>query len=124
ELRWEPPAPVAAPVVEQVPGLQSEDPVVRGLAEEVARLRPAPAVAESPARPMRAMQDAILARARAAVELVLGLIGAMAFFLGLMRVAQDGGLLVVLARLIRPLLVRLFPDVPPDHPAMGAMILN
>ncbi|MCB9663676.1 MAG: spore maturation protein [Alphaproteobacteria bacterium] len=73
---------------------------------------------------MRALQDAILARAKASVDLVIGLIGAMAFFLGLMRVAQDGGLLRVLSRVIRPLLVRLFPDVPPDHPAMGAMVLN
>jgi len=54
----------------------------------------------------------------------LGLIGVMALFLGLMKVAEEGGLLTILARLIRPLMVRLFPDVPPDHPAMGAMILN
>src|SRR3569832_1959822 len=48
----------------------------------------------------------------------------MALFLGLMKVAEQGGLLVVLARLDRPLMVRLFPEVPAGHPAMGAMILN
>ena len=59
-----------------------------------------------------------------AVELAIGLVGVMALFLGLMKVAEEGGMLTILARLIRPLMVRLFPDVPPDHPAMGAMILN
>ncbi|MEJ2657674.1 MAG: nucleoside recognition domain-containing protein [Desulfobacterales bacterium] len=58
------------------------------------------------------------------VELAIGLVGVMALFLGLMKVAEAGGMLTILARLIRPLMVKLFPDVPSDHPAMGAMILN
>jgi spore maturation protein SpmA len=41
-----------------------------------------------------------------------------------MKVAEAGGMLTLIARLIRPLMVRLFPEVPPEHPAMGAMILN
>jgi spore maturation protein SpmA len=41
-----------------------------------------------------------------------------------MKVAEAGGLLVIIARVIRPLMTRLFPEVPPDHPAIGAMILN
>jgi spore maturation protein SpmA len=48
----------------------------------------------------------------------------MTLFLGLMKVAEAGGMLNILARLIRPLMVRLFPEVPANHPAMGAMILN
>jgi spore maturation protein SpmA len=56
--------------------------------------------------------------------LAIGLVGVMTLFLGLMKVAEAGGMLKILARLIRPLMVRLFPDVPADHPAMGAMILN
>jgi len=59
-----------------------------------------------------------------AVELAIGLVGVMALFLGLMKVAEAGGMLTILARLIRPLMVKLFPDVPAEHPAMGAMILN
>ncbi len=59
-----------------------------------------------------------------AVELVVGLVGGMVFFLGLMNVARQGGLLAWLARRLGPLLQRLFPDVPTDHPAMSAMILN
>jgi spore maturation protein SpmA len=74
--------------------------------------------------PMEALTDAILKSAAGAVDLAIGLVGVMTLFLGLMKVAEAGGMLQILARLIRPLMVRLFPDVPADHPAMGAMILN
>ncbi len=74
--------------------------------------------------PMDALSKAMIESAAGAVELALGLIGVMALFLGLMKIAEQGGLLTILARLIRPLMVRLFPDVPAEHPAMGAMILN
>ncbi len=73
---------------------------------------------------MQALTDAIVTSARGAVDLALGLIGLMAFFLGLMRVAEDAGLLRHLARLIGPIMQRLFPSVPVDSPAMSAMILN
>ena len=73
---------------------------------------------------MQELTEAILHKSREAVELAIKLIGVMAFFLGLMKVAEAGGMLTYLARLIRPLMIRLFPQVPPDHPAMGAMILN
>jgi spore maturation protein SpmA/spore maturation protein SpmB len=74
--------------------------------------------------PMEALSRAMVESAAGAVELALGLIGVMTLFLGLMKVAEAGGMLTVLARLIRPLMVRLFPEVPTEHPAMGAMILN
>lgn len=74
--------------------------------------------------PMQALTTGLIDSAKSAVELVLGLIGVMAFFLGLMKVAERGGLMLALARLIKPLMVRLFPEVPADHPAMGAMIMN
>ena len=62
--------------------------------------------------------------ARAAVTLVIGLVGFMVFWLGVMRVAFDGGLRTVIARAIAPLTRRLFPEVPADHPAMSAMVMN
>jgi len=62
--------------------------------------------------------------AKAAVNLAIGLIGVMALWLGLMRIAEKGGLMKMTARAIRPVAVRLFPDVPPGHPAMSAMIMN
>lgn len=74
--------------------------------------------------PMELLTKAMVDSAGSAVELALGLVGVMTLFLGLMKVAEAGGLLRIIARLIRPLMVRLFPDVPPEHPAMGAMILN
>lgn len=74
--------------------------------------------------PMQALTTGLIDSAGAAVTLVLGMIGVMTFFLGLMKIIERGGLLVILARLIRPLMVRIFPEVPPDHPAMGAMIMN
>ena len=74
--------------------------------------------------PMELLSTGMIDAAGGAVTLALGLIGVMALFLGLMKVAEAGGLLVVIARLLRPLMVRLFPDVPAGHPAMGAMILN
>jgi spore maturation protein SpmA/spore maturation protein SpmB len=74
--------------------------------------------------PMAVLSKAMIDSAGGAVELAIGLVGVMTLFLGMMKVAEAGGMLRILARLIRPLMVRLFPDVPPDHPAMGAMILN
>jgi len=74
--------------------------------------------------PMQALGLGMVDTAGHAVTLAIGLIGVMALFLGLMKVAEAGGLLRVIARVLRPLMVRLFPDVPPDHPAMGAIIMN
>jgi len=59
-----------------------------------------------------------------AVELAIGLVGVMTLWLGLMRLAEVSGLVQAVARGLRPILVRLFPEVPPEHPAMGSMVLN
>ena len=74
--------------------------------------------------PMQALGTGMIDTADGAVTLAIGLIGMMALFLGLMKVAEAGGLLTIIAKTIRPLMVRAFPEVPPTHPAMGAMILN
>ncbi|MEJ5359139.1 MAG: nucleoside recognition domain-containing protein [Desulfobacterales bacterium] len=74
--------------------------------------------------PMEALSRAMLDSAAAAVQLALGLIGAMTLFLGLVKVAENGGLLCLIARVLQPLMQRLFPEIPPGHPAMGAMVLN
>ncbi|MEJ2659899.1 MAG: nucleoside recognition domain-containing protein [Desulfobacteraceae bacterium] len=79
---------------------------------------------EGQSAPMAVLSKAMIDSAAGAVELAIGLVGVMTLFLGLMKVAEAGGMLKILARLIRPLMVFLFPDVPADHPAMGAMILN
>jgi spore maturation protein SpmA len=67
---------------------------------------------------------AALDGAKQAVELAIGLTGYMALFLGLMKIVEEAGGLAFMTKIIRPLLVRIFPDVPPEHPAMGAMVMN
>ncbi|MDR0307767.1 MAG: hypothetical protein LBI42_13150 [Chitinispirillales bacterium] len=62
--------------------------------------------------------------AKRAVELAISLIGAMALWLGIMKVAEAAGLMKAITRAIRPVMVWLFPDVPPNHPAMSAIIMN
>src|ERR1700681_3917456 len=62
--------------------------------------------------------------ARTAVTIALGLIGVMALWLGVMRLAERAGLVQRIARGLRPIMRRLFPDVPPEHPAMGSMLMN
>jgi spore maturation protein SpmA len=73
---------------------------------------------------MDALTKASFESAKDAVVLAIGLIGPMALWLGIMKVAEAGGLMRIVARWVRPLMVRLFPDVPHDHPAMSAMIMN
>src|SRR3954451_14178683 len=61
--------------------------------------------------------------ASSAVQIAIGLIGIMTLWLGIMRVAEAAGLVSVVGRALRPLLRWLFPDVPPAHPAAGAIVL-
>lgn len=58
------------------------------------------------------------------VGIAFALIGVMALWLGVMRLAERAGLVALLARALRPLMRRIFPDVPAEHPAMGSMLLN
>jgi len=73
---------------------------------------------------MEGLTLAVVNSARDAVTLALGLIGVMAFFLGLMKVAEEGGILRVVTRLLHPVIRVLFPGIPKGHPAASAMILN
>lgn len=68
--------------------------------------------------------NAVPQYAKIAFNLALGLTGIMAFWLGLMKVAESAGIIQWISRVLKPLMTRLFPDVPSDHPAMGAMLLN
>jgi len=73
---------------------------------------------------VKVTNQGIVESAKTAVTLAIGLIGIMALWLGLMRIAEAAGLIARLAAVVRPVMIRLFPDVPPDHPAMGAMLMN
>jgi spore maturation protein A len=67
---------------------------------------------------------AALTGAKEAVAVCIGLISILVFWMGMMRIAQDAGLLEKLARLLRPVVRFLFPSVPPNHPAMGYILSN
>ena len=59
-----------------------------------------------------------------AVEIAIGLIGIMTLWLGILKIAEEAGLIRLLARAITPVSKRLFPGLPADHPAIGSMMLN
>ncbi|WP_144547553.1 nucleoside recognition domain-containing protein [Bacillus sp. X1(2014)] len=73
---------------------------------------------------MTEVNKAIFDGAKEAVTLCIGLISVLVFWLGMMRIAEESGLLERLSRLFRPLVKRLFPEVPVNHPAMGYILSN
>lgn len=73
---------------------------------------------------MEEVNKAIFDGAKEAVTLCIGLISVLVFWLGMMRIAEESGLLERLSKLFRPLVKRLFPEVPVSHPAMGYILSN
>jgi len=69
-------------------------------------------------------QKAAIDKAKWAFEFGLGLVGVFVLFLGLMKVGQDAGIVQLAARAFYPIIRFLFPDVPRDHPANGAILMN
>ena len=73
---------------------------------------------------MKKVTNGTIEIAGVAVKIALGLIGIMALWLGVMKVAEDAGLIAKLANMIKPITKKLFPEIPSDHPAIGAMLMN
>src|SRR5205807_664105 len=73
---------------------------------------------------LKDVTEGALDGAKTAVTIALALIGIMALWLGVMRLAERAGLVQPIARALRPVMTRLFPDVPVEHPAMGSMLMN
>jgi spore maturation protein A len=73
---------------------------------------------------MSEVNEAVFKGAQEAVTLCIGLISILVFWLGMMRIAENAGLLEKLANLFKPFITRLFPEVPPGHPAMGYILSN
>ncbi|HEX2123333.1 MAG TPA: nucleoside recognition domain-containing protein [Thermoanaerobaculia bacterium] len=71
-----------------------------------------------------AVSKAAVDSAKTAVEIAIGLVGVMTLWLGMMRIAEAAGLVSLLGRALRPILRWLFPDVPAEHPASGAIVLS
>ena len=73
---------------------------------------------------INAVTEAAISMAKTAVEIAISLIGIMALWLGTMKIAEESGLISIIAKALRPITIRLFPDVPKDHPAIGSIVLN
>ena len=73
---------------------------------------------------MKDVTNAVIDYAGTAVKIAIGLIGIMALWLGVMKVAEEAGLIRIIANALKPFTKRLFPDIPSDHPAMSSIIMN
>lgn len=73
---------------------------------------------------LQAVTDAAISSAETAVELSIGLIGVMSLWLGIMAIAEKAGMIKSLGKGLNPIMKKLFPEIPAEHPAMGAMIMN
>jgi spore maturation protein SpmA len=73
---------------------------------------------------MKKVTNSALDTAGTAVDIAIGLIGIMALWLGIMKIAEEAGLIDVIAKVVRPITSFLFPKVPSNHPAIGSIIMN
>lgn len=73
---------------------------------------------------MDEVNEAVFKGAAEAVTLCIGLVSILVFWLGMMRIAEEAGLLKKLSFLFRPIVKKLFPEVPNEHPAMGYILSN
>ncbi|HEX6594569.1 MAG TPA: nucleoside recognition domain-containing protein [Bacillota bacterium] len=73
---------------------------------------------------MDEVNKAIFESANDAVTLSIGLISVLVFWLGIMKVAEEAGILQLLAKLFKPIVIKIFPDLPKDHPAIGYILSN
>lgn len=73
---------------------------------------------------VQVVTDAAIESANTAVELAIGLVGIMTLWLGLMKLAEKAGIVNAISRLLKPIMKRLFPEIPDNHPAMGSMVMN
>ncbi|MDR2555214.1 MAG: hypothetical protein LBC64_07270 [Fibromonadaceae bacterium] len=68
--------------------------------------------------------QSVFSMSKTAFEIAIGLTGILAFWLGIMKIGEKAGAVQMLAKLVSPLMKRLFPSVPANHPAMGSMLMN
>lgn len=103
------------------------------VANAAAKPQAAPSVSESAKKGVnevgltamgKGLNAAVLDAAKSSIDICIPLIGIMALWLGLLNVAKDAGMIDAFARLVRPIIRWLFPEVPDGHPAQGAMLMN
>jgi len=71
-----------------------------------------------------AVMQSVFDMSKTAFEIALGLTGLLAFWLGIMKIGERAGAVQILAKAVSPLMKRLFPGIPENHPAMGSMLMN
>ena len=71
-----------------------------------------------------AVVQSIVDNAKLAVEISISLIGVMAFWLGLVKLAEKSGLILIISQIVQPITNFLFPEIPPNHPALGNITMN
>ena len=71
-----------------------------------------------------AMMDSTFSSSKTAFEISLGLTGVLSLWLGIMKIGEKGGVVNVLARMLKPVFVRIFPDIPAGHPVTGSIFMN
>ena len=62
--------------------------------------------------------------AKTGFDIAIGLVGVMSLWLGVMKIGEKGGLIQLFGRLVAPFFRRVFPDIPPGHPASGSIVMN
>ncbi len=73
---------------------------------------------------MPEMMDSIFSMSNLAFDMTIGLTGTLTFWMGVMKVGEDSGLINRLAKKLSPVLVKLFPEIPKDHPALSSLFMN
>lgn len=135
QLRFDAEASLPEPLATIATVSKSRDDELQGRLVGFTQVQPAqgavppaaqPAVLFEPVRfvKMNAIAAAALDFAETAAEIALGLIGVLALFLGVLKIAEEAGVIYALVKLVRPILRPLFPEVPADHPALGMIALN
>ena len=71
-----------------------------------------------------AMMDSTFSSSKTAFEISLGLTGVLSLWLGIMKIGETGGVVNLLARLLRPVFIRIFPEIPAGHPVTGSIFMN
>lgn len=134
-LRWDADATLPEPLATVAGVSKSRDDELQGRLVGFRQIQPAqgttppsatPGVVFEPVRfvKVNAIASAALDFAETAAEIALGLIGVLALFLGVLKIAEDAGIVYAIVKLVRPILRPLFPEIPPDHPALGMIALN
>jgi len=73
---------------------------------------------------LKEVTNAAIETAGFSVEIAIGLVGIMALWLGIMKIAEEAGMIRFISKIVYPVFKRIFPQIPNGHPALGSMMMN